>query len=533
MPNRPNILFLLSDEHAYRYLSARSAQDGGEPCHTPTLDSLIEQGAHLSTAYCSMPLCTPSRISMLCGRHSHRCGAWGNASILDPQLPTFASHLSQNGYATCTVGKMHLGGTLQHAGFQARPYGDFGGPCGHQSDPLRHYRNDADSLRQRTLDAGVSEVPESLLQEHMVVRQSTAWLREQRHAHPNQPWLLLASFSRPHFPLTAPRRFFERYYPQGVTPPRVARSGDAQNHPMTTGAVAGFRTDEIAAEEGRKARAAYFACVDQLDEILGDFLAVLQRDGLLDNTVIIYTSDHGELAGEHGLWWKNTWHEAACRVPFIVSLPQHRGGQLAPVEIAQPTSLVDLFPTLCGLSATPLAAHLDGIDLAPAISGHPCPALQQRPAVITESLSLRWGAGTEFRTARSPRYKYVAFRGCDDLAFDLQDDPDEQHNLVGRATGKTADDLDTLRTCIYQDFNFDAVEERRQREQAALKDKYPQRVHPKTPNQILRGDGVLVEADQPLYQAQVVSAQPQNDFDDFTQEHFRREPAPHRPHRPH
>jgi len=431
MPDRPNILFLLSDEHAYRYLSARSPQDGGEPCHTPTLDGLIQQGTHLSTTYCSMPLCTPSRISMLCGRHAHRCGAWGNASILDPDIPTFASHLGQNGYATCTVGKMHLGGSLQHAGFQARPYGDFGGPCGHQDDPLRHYHDDSDTLRRRTLDAGISQVPESLLQEQMVARQSTAWLREQRHAAPDQPWLLLASFSRPHFPLTAARRFFERYYPQGVTPPRVERSGD--------------------------------------------FLAVLERDGLLDNTIIVYASDHGELAGEHGLWWKNTWHEAACRVPCIVSLPQHRNGQLAPTEIAQPTSLADLFPTLCGLSGTPLADNLDGIDLSTAIHGQPCPALHQRPGVITESLSPRWGAGTEFRTVRSPRYKYIAFRDCDDLAFDLQADPDEQHNLVGRATGQTAADLETLRTFVYDGFDFDAVEEQRQHQQAALRQQYAQR----------------------------------------------------------
>ena len=110
-------------------------------------------------------------------------------------------------------------------------------------------------------------------------------------------------------------------YPDGVTPPRVTRSGDSANHPMTLGAIEGFQTNQIESEEGRKARAAYFAAVDFLDEILGDFLAVMERDGLLDNTVIIYTSDHGELAGEHGLWWKNTWHEGASRVPLIVSLP--------------------------------------------------------------------------------------------------------------------------------------------------------------------------------------------------------------------
>ena len=105
---------------------------------------------------------------------------------------------------------------------------------------------------------------------------------------------------------------------------------------MTVGAIEGFRTEEIAEDEMVKARAAYFAAVDFLDEILGDFLALLDRDGFLDNTVIVYTSDHGELAGEHGIWWKNTWHEAATHVPLIVSLPEHRNGNLDAREIRTP-----------------------------------------------------------------------------------------------------------------------------------------------------------------------------------------------------
>ena len=137
---RKNILLLQSDEHSYRFLSARPREKGGETCHTPTLDSLIAEGAHFESAYCQMPLCTPSRISMLTGRHSHRCGAWGNASVLPPELPTIGSHFRQNGYATATIGKMHLGGSLQTAGFGDRPYGDFGGPCAHQPDPLARSR---------------------------------------------------------------------------------------------------------------------------------------------------------------------------------------------------------------------------------------------------------------------------------------------------------------------------------------------------------------------------------------------------------
>ncbi|MDA0747037.1 MAG: sulfatase-like hydrolase/transferase [bacterium] len=513
MPNRPNILFLLSDEHSHRFLSAREPEHGGEPCRTPNLDRLTRNGAHFSTAYCQMPLCTPSRISMLAGRHSHRCGAWGNNSVLNPELPTFASHLGAHGYDTVTIGKMHLGGALQHAGFGARPYGDFGGPCSHQEDPLE--KTTSDPMRARTRDAGISQIPESCLQEQMVVRESIAYLREHRHRAPDRPWLLYASFSRPHFPLTAPRRFFERYHPKGVTPPRIGRTGDTINHPMTLGAIKGFRTNEIDHVEMMKARAAYFACVDYLDETIGDFLSILEWDGLLDNTIVIYASDHGEIAGEHGLWWKNTWHEAAARVPFIVSLPQHRSGDLSPSQITTPISLADVFPTLCGLTSTPPPEGLDGIDLSPAIHNKPCPALTQRPGVITESLTPRWGEGTEFRMIRSDRFKYVAFRGCEDLAFDLQEDPDEQHNLANRATGEVATELETLRTEALRNFDFDKTEQARKRETEELQKKYPKRVTPKTPNQILLGNGHLVEADAPLYQPQTVTDNPARDFDDF------------------
>lgn len=519
---QPNILVLHSDEHSYRFLSSRSPEKGGEPCQTPTLDRLVAQGVNFDKAYCQFPLCTPSRIAMLTGRHAHRCGAWENGSILSPDLPTWGSHFQANGYHTATVGKMHLGGSLQYAGFGARPYGDFGGMCSHQYDPLSRHNDQNEAgmkMRSRTADSGLSEIPESLLQENMTARESLAWLRENQHANPGQPWLLYASFSRPHFPLTAPRRYLDRYYsldtnePTGATPPRIGRVGDTVDHPMTRGAIKGFQTEAISPQETMKARAAYFASVDFLDEMLGDFLALLQHGKFLENTVVIYTSDHGELCGEHGLWWKNTWHEAATRIPLIASLPEHRNGTLTPTEITEPVSLADLFPTICGLSNLAPPEGLDGIDLSSVLRGHKGRnPLDQRLGVITESLAPRWGEGTEFRTIRSERYKYVAFRGCDDLAFDLQEEPDEQRNLL--TAGEISPELATLKSAVLDDFNFDDVEQVCQRDTEKLRQKYPKRVNPETPNQICWKDGRLVEADVPLYQPSVVSQNPSLDFDD-------------------
>ena len=283
---------------------------------------------------------------------------------------------------------------------------------------------------------------------------------------------------------------------------------------MTQGAISGFRTDEIGPEEGMKARAAYFACVDFLDELLGDYLALLERDGFLDNTIILYTSDHGELAGEHGLWWKNTWHEASVRVPFIISMPGHRRGELPARQIDDPVSLADLFPTFCGFAGIDPADDLDGIDLSCAARGDSCPTLEARPGVYTEALLPRWGEGTEFRMLRTRQHKYVAFRGCADLAFDLTRDPLEQKNLLSSADTSDQEVLvDSLRRLALDGFDFDATQALRLRQVADLRTRFPVRVHPETPNQVLRGDGCLVEADAPLYNPLVVSARTGTDFD--------------------
>jgi choline-sulfatase len=179
----------------------------------------------------------------------------------------------------------------------------------------------------------------------------------------------------------------------------------------------------------------------------------------------------------------------------------------------EPVSLADLFPTICGLSNLAPPEGLDGIDLSSVLRGDKGDnPLDQRLGVITESLTPRWGKGTEFRMIRSERYKYVAFRGCNDLAFDLQEEPGEQRNLL--ATGEISPELTTLKSAVLDDFNFDDVAQACLRGTEQLRQKYPRRVTPKTPNQICLKDGRLVEADAPLYQPSVVSQNLSLDFDD-------------------
>jgi len=349
MARQPNILFLLSDEHCFRHLSARPAAEGGEAVRTPTLDALIAQGAWFDRAYCQMPLCTPSRMCFMAGLEQEQCGAWNNNSVLDERFPTIGQTFGEQGYATCLVGKLHFGGRRQKAGFAHRPMATsaaraaparpvFGPGLRRQRDALPHRRGWAEPDPRKPA-AG-----------RMVVDEAVPGFASRPPPTPTSPGCSMLR-SAPPLPLTAPRRHLDRYLGR-VAPPRVGRSGDSALHPMTIGMATGFQVDAIDDDEMMLARAAYFACVDTLDEILGDFLAILDRDGLLDDTILVYTSDHGELCGEHGLWWKNSWHEAAARVPFIISTPQHRTGELPASRPDLPVSLGDLFPTLCGLAAS-------------------------------------------------------------------------------------------------------------------------------------------------------------------------------------
>jgi len=496
---RPNILLLFSDEHSYRFMGHVPENAGGEPIQTPTFDRLAAQAMVFSDAYCQMPLCTPSRISMLTGREVRRCGAWANGSVLRPELPTLPGVLRDAGHTTCLVGKMHLGGSRQFVGFEHRPYGDLTGKCGHQWEPIPKRST---GMRARTSEAvGITQVPESLIQDEVVCHESIAFLREHQHKNPEKPWFLCSGFSRPHFPLTAPRRHLEQFWPHGVTEPKIPASGDAYDHPMSTGMRRGFMADDVSRDEMMYARACYFACVSYLDEVIGDLLVRLENDGLLDNTIIVYTTDHGEMAGEHGVWWKNGWYEACTRVPLIVSMPEHRRGDLSAGICETPVGLVDLFPTLTSLAGTPLPPGLDGVNLSRVITrGRPAP---DRP-VVCDALTPRWGNDTEFRMVRQGRYKYIRFRNAPPLAFDVKSDPGEQHNLL-QLEKKAPEPVRQLARFADRSIDFDEVERERVERDGQLCEQYTLNDRHSTGNLYVMPSGELINADDTLYNPTTVA----------------------------
>jgi choline-sulfatase len=496
---QPNVLFLLSDQHSYRFLSYLD-DTVGEPVSTPNIDRFFECGTVFEQTYCQFPICTPSRLSLLTGRNPQRCHAWGNGHMLHDECDTIADVFSAAGYQTFHVGKMHFEGDNQFAGFDHRPYGDVASGMGHQMDPPTPYwEKDWKGLGK---EPGQTGIPESMLQEQNVATETVTHLREHQARSPDQPWFLMASFSRPHGPMTAPRRFLDRYWPDDVPEPKVGRDGDGATHPFMS--VAGDELPETDAAL-RKWRAGYFACVEYLDEIIGDLRSRLERTGLLENTVIVYTSDHGEMAGEHGIRGKLMWHEASSRVPMVVQTPDQYDGTQPGRSVETPVGLVDLYPTLCELCDIAVPSSLDGVELAASVTDGIEP---DRGPVISDNLSpYNWGEQTEFRMVRDGRWKFVHHRNYPDALFDMEEDPNEQNDLLPDSCGAAKDAHSRLSKFVQQTIDWDEIEKQRQQDKEVVHNRNLGIVRGSN-NQYHLPDGRIVDADAPLYRSNAVAEAP-------------------------
>jgi len=488
MKNRPNILFILTDEHN-RDVTGFA---GDSIVNTDNLDRLAARSVCFESATCTNPVCTPSRMSMMTGRDAHRCSAWSNHWVLFPEHRTWPEHFAAHGYCTGLVGKMHFGGRDQMNGFQHRPYGDLRHGLGHQSDPLHMYPGYANAE-----SAGVSEIPESLMQDVVVTRETLAFLQEHESREPETPWFVCASYGRPHSPLTAPGRYIRRY--SGQVPPAGTESeGESELEPFAQRLVL-----DLTEEEAIKGREGYYACVDFVDDCIGELLDGLEKKGLLENTIIIYTSDHGEMMGQHGCWGKQLYHEASIGVPLLIAGPDIPSGQ----SVKHPVSLMDLFPTTCAMAGIPLPPDVDGLDVSSLISD---PASAASPRLFAPSATYRYGVRIDhgqtsdetpnaaWRCVRDERWKYVEVERGATLLFDLENDPLETANLAG-------DPIHTercrkMREWLYWDFDWENVHSQLAKDRSRLPEFLSGHL-PGTPNQYMLPDGRVFDAEKSLYDA--------------------------------
>lgn len=416
--SRPNIVMILTDQH-----NPKIAGYEEDPwVETPTLDGIAARGTRFRNAYCQAPLCVPSRMSMLTGQHCRTLGIYDNRDCLPANSLTFPRVLSATGYRTCLIGKAHLNGD-QFQGFQQRPYGDLFGQA-HQPDPRRLPENHAHGLGDIPYQAGPSRIPLPLTQTEICVAETTRWLQEHVSLHAPQPFFLAVHFDKPHFPINPPGKLFEKYMDLVKLSDHWDGEHGADHLERLSPFVRSNFVDEgyynAPPEAHRRTLAAYYGCVEWIDSASGRILDVLDYLGLAGNTIVVYASDHGEMASAHGAWQKMVFYEESARVPLLAA-----GPAICARVVEQPVGLVDLFPTFCELAGAAIPDSCEGTSLVPAMRGDSLAARD----VYSESVLINKPAHAGCMLRRD-NWKYIRYLDGVEELYDLATDPAETRNCV-------------------------------------------------------------------------------------------------------
>ena len=433
MAKRPNILFLMSDEHRPDV----AGYEGNAVIRTPVLDELARSGVVFRNAYAPSPICIPGRQAMMSGQLPLTCGCRHFGEDLAPGTMTFAQRFSQWAYATVCCGKLHHVGRDQMQGWTQRFAPDmFVNEAfieGRNEEEFHRYRMrhprwkwpddmeihrtrpDDDSRNQR-FDNRATQAACDFIEDYFV---DFTYDR----ATPERPVLLKVSYLQPHYPYVTTRDRL-RYYFNRVRP---FVDEPVFDHPFL--AQRQVSVSEIATErEIRRATAAYYGMVDHIDAHCGTVLAALREVGEdLDDWIVIYTSDHGEMLGEHGVWEKQKFFEASARVPLIIRWPR----RFAPRVVEENVNLCDLFATLCDLAGIPLPETERGLDsrtLVPLMNGD---AEAWRRRWRNETVS-QFGAHNLMIKWDHLKYQYYG-EAMPEVLFDLLRDPAERSNFIGDA----------------------------------------------------------------------------------------------------
>ncbi|MEM7114301.1 MAG: choline-sulfatase [Chloroflexota bacterium] len=425
--SHPNFLIIMCDQ-----LAGPALPIYGHPVvKAPNLSQLAAEGTVFENAYCNNPVCAPSRSSMATGQLSSRIGTYDNAAEFASSIPTFAHYLRNLGYQTCVSGKMHFVGADQLHGFEQRlttdvyPGGfdwtpDWERPL---SDRFPWYHQ-PDSVRM----AGPVKVSMQIDYDNEVCFQAVRKIYDYPRMEDKRPFFLMASFTQPHDPFNAAQAYWDLYDHDEIDMPTVGRipNDELDAHSYRLRQMVGILDDEMITDEMiRNARHSYYGMISDIDAKVGELVQALKDTGQYDNTIIIFTSDHGDMMGERGLWYKYSFHEWSARVPLIIA-----GAGVQQRRIKENVSLVDILPTMVEL-ATPdvtpnYAMPLDGHSLAHVLTTGD--RSQMRDTAFAEYL----GEGVVEPELMIKRGVFKFIYGPNDppLLYNLDDDPHELNNLA-------------------------------------------------------------------------------------------------------
>ncbi|MBE1283022.1 MAG: choline-sulfatase [Rhodobacteraceae bacterium] len=418
--SKPNILILMVDQ-----LNGTLFPDGpAEWLHAPNLKKLAEKSTRFANAYTASPLCAPGRASFMSGQLPSRTGVYDNAAEFRSDIPTYAHHLRRAGYYTALSGKMHFVGPDQLHGFEDRLTtdiypADFGWTPDYRKPGERidwWYHN-----MGSVTGAGVAETSNQMEYDDEVAYNATAKLYELSRGLDDRPWCVTVSFTHPHDPYVARRKYWDLYEDCEHLLPEVPAKAyeDHDPHAQRIFDANDWRNFDITEEDIRRSRRAYFANISYLDDKIGEILNVLETTR--QEAIIMFVSDHGDMLGERGLWFKMNFYEGSARVPLMISSPDLPAGL-----IETPVSTIDVTPTLGALAGVDMAEiepWTDGHNLVPLAQGEErtAPVLMEYAAEASYAplVSMRYGPWKYNRCALDP-----------DQLFNLDEDPNELSNLA-------------------------------------------------------------------------------------------------------
>ncbi|MCI9866996.1 choline-sulfatase [Rhizobium skierniewicense] len=419
---RQNILILMVDQ-----LNGTFFPDGpADFLHAPHLKALAKRSVRFANAYTASPLCAPARASFMSGQLPSRTRVYDNAAEFASDIPTYAHHLRSAGYYTGLSGKMHFVGPDQLHGFEERLTtdiypADFGWTPDYTKPGERidwWYHN----LGSVT-GAGVAEITNQMEYDDEVAYHATRKLYDLSRRLDDRPWCLTVSFTHPHDPYVARRKYWDLYEDCSALDPQVEALPFAEHDPHSQRLLEAcdHSAFDITPEQVRRARQGYFANISYVDDKIGELLDVLKRTRQDEDTIIVFLSDHGDMLGERGLWFKMCFFEGSARVPLMIAAPGWSARQ-----VETPVSTLDVTPTLCslaGLDITSLKQWMDGENL----SG----LAQQtggRSAVLMEYAAE--GSVAPLVAIRDGRYKLTICEQDPPMLFDLEIDANERNNLA-------------------------------------------------------------------------------------------------------
>lgn len=430
MTDKPNIILFMVDQLTSFVLKSY----GGTVCKTPNIDALAARGTVFENAFCNYPLCAPSRFSLMSGRLPSRIGAYDNGAEFAASIPTFAHYLRLNGYYTCISGKMHFVGPDQYHGFEERLTTEIY-PADMSWTPVPEF-TDLNKDQERTYTFGVSTVDSvrdagpvarsmQIDYDEDVIHHAVRELYTRARSDDDRPFMMTVSLTHPHDPYVTLQKYWDMYPDASIDEPGTPYIPveERDEHSQSLFYHYGQDKTEITEQDYRNARRGYYGMISYVDDLFGRLMDALKDSGFSDNTTIIFASDHGDMIGERGMWFKKTLFNPAIQVPVIIAHADH--GQN---RVSAPVSLLDLFPTIldiAGIAADDIQTPVDGQSLLSAIKGGKIDG-----PVFAEHID--GGTAAPRVMVRDGDKKLTLSRGYPPQLYDLETDPNELHNLAGK-----------------------------------------------------------------------------------------------------